>query len=570
MSIGALPGLTSDSQHASPALLIRSLQTTLKRIHREIADLKKEDLGSITLAPSDDNLFSWTATIPGPEGSVYEGGLFHVEISLAHDYPFSAPKVTFRTRIYHMNINERGNICIDILKHNWSPALSLFKVILSLSSLLTDPNPKDPLVPSIATEYVRNRTKHNQTARQWTELYARPPTSTSASVKGKERTRSSAASDGGCWDTFVQHSWQYVIIFDHAAVDPWEEGPNDKETTGTRTLGDCGGPWTITMSKSELILVTGASGFIGSHVVVQLLEAGYRVRGTARGAKLDVLRSAFTNTNFEGTAIDDIATSDFTSALQGVDAVIHVASPLAGRESPEVTLNSAVEGTLNILRQAVKAGVSNVVLTSSWATTIDPGSSSFTGVTFTEKDWGKITKEQLFNPELNALAVYCGTKILAERAAWEFARANSELDLATINPPFVYGRPVPGVASGSGINSLGTNGLLYQLIAGEPGRPLPPADPALPSGSDVEEKRFLVAGPATMLYADAVKTLLEERPALKNRFPTRENAPPLPGPLSTVDTTRAKEVLGMREYRGAKDTLLETIDVLLEVEKTWQ
>ena len=55
---------------------------------------------------------------------------------------FSAPKVTFATRIYHMNISDRGNICIDILKHNWSPALSLFKVMLSLSSLLTDPNPR--------------------------------------------------------------------------------------------------------------------------------------------------------------------------------------------------------------------------------------------------------------------------------------------------------------------------------------------------------------------------------------------------------------------------------------------
>lgn len=163
-----------------------SSSTTLKRIHREIADLKKEDLGSITLAPSDDNLFSWTATIPGPEGSVYEEGLFHVEITLAHDYPFSAPRVTFRTRIYHMNINERGNICIDILKHNWSPALSLFKVILSISSLLTDPNPKDPLVPSIATEYVRNRIQHNRTARKWTELYARaPPAASSAKGKGK-------------------------------------------------------------------------------------------------------------------------------------------------------------------------------------------------------------------------------------------------------------------------------------------------------------------------------------------------------------------------------------------------
>ena len=63
------------------------MQTTLKRIHREIADLKKEDLGPIKLAPSDDDLFHWNATLPGPEGSVYEGGVFQVEIVLAHDYP---------------------------------------------------------------------------------------------------------------------------------------------------------------------------------------------------------------------------------------------------------------------------------------------------------------------------------------------------------------------------------------------------------------------------------------------------------------------------------------------------
>jgi ubiquitin-conjugating enzyme E2 D/E len=147
---------------------------TFKRIHREMADLKKEDLGDITLAPSLDDLFLWNGSIPGPQGSCYEGGVFNLNVQLASDYPFSAPKVTFTTRIYHMNIAERGNICIDILKHNWSPALSLFKVMLSLSSLLTDPNPQDPLVPSIATEFVRNRELHDRTARQWTALYARP------------------------------------------------------------------------------------------------------------------------------------------------------------------------------------------------------------------------------------------------------------------------------------------------------------------------------------------------------------------------------------------------------------
>ncbi|KAG0698620.1 ubiquitin-conjugating enzyme/RWD-like protein [Suillus ampliporus] len=153
---------------------------TIKRIHREVADAKKEDLGPIILAPSTDNLFRWAGTIPGPQGSPYEGGVFKIDIQLANDYPFSAPKVTFVTRIYHMNISDKGNICIDILKQNWSPALSLFKVMLSLSSLLTDPNPQDPLVPSIATEYVRNRVQHDRTAQRWTELYARSPAPVSA------------------------------------------------------------------------------------------------------------------------------------------------------------------------------------------------------------------------------------------------------------------------------------------------------------------------------------------------------------------------------------------------------
>ncbi|KAJ3791696.1 ubiquitin-conjugating enzyme/RWD-like protein [Lentinula aff. detonsa] len=87
---------------------------------------------------------------------------------------FTAPRVTFKTRIYHMNILEHGDICIDILKHNWSPALSLFKVLLSLSLLLTDPNPCDPLVGAIANQYTSNRQMHDSIARQWTKLYAMP------------------------------------------------------------------------------------------------------------------------------------------------------------------------------------------------------------------------------------------------------------------------------------------------------------------------------------------------------------------------------------------------------------
>lgn len=68
---------------------------TLKRIHREVADLKKEDLGTMTLGPSDDNLFLWKGQIPGPAGSVYEGGMFDLDVNLASDYPYVDIFVTF-------------------------------------------------------------------------------------------------------------------------------------------------------------------------------------------------------------------------------------------------------------------------------------------------------------------------------------------------------------------------------------------------------------------------------------------------------------------------------------------
>ncbi|KAJ3738556.1 ubiquitin-conjugating enzyme/RWD-like protein [Lentinula detonsa] len=169
-----------------PGTAASPMTMTTKRIHREVADLKKEDLGAMTLAPSDDNLFLWKGQIPGPSGSVYEGGMFDLDVTLALSRVglsvFTAPRVTFKTRIYHMNILEHGDICIDILKHNWSPALSLFKVLLSLSLLLTDPNPctfaRSPdvffLVGAIANQYTSNRQMHDSIARQWTKLYAMP------------------------------------------------------------------------------------------------------------------------------------------------------------------------------------------------------------------------------------------------------------------------------------------------------------------------------------------------------------------------------------------------------------
>lgn len=144
----------------------------LKRIQKELSDLQRDPPAQCSAGPVGDDLFHWQATIMGPGDSPYQGGVFFLTIHFPTDYPFKPPKVAFTTKIYHPNINSNGSICLDILRSQWSPALTVSKVLLSICSLLCDPNPDDPLVPEIAHTYKADREKYNKLAREWTQKYA--------------------------------------------------------------------------------------------------------------------------------------------------------------------------------------------------------------------------------------------------------------------------------------------------------------------------------------------------------------------------------------------------------------
>ncbi len=99
---------------------------------------------TLQAAPIGDSLFKWEAVLFGPDDSIWEGGIFTLRLDFSEDYPSKPPSIKFLTKMFHPNIYNDGNICLDILKDKWSPVYDVMSILMSIQSLLNDPNPNSP------------------------------------------------------------------------------------------------------------------------------------------------------------------------------------------------------------------------------------------------------------------------------------------------------------------------------------------------------------------------------------------------------------------------------------------
>ena len=145
----------------------------LKRLRKEAKEIEDQSLDGVYIS-TDMDTGTWYAKIKGPSDTPYESGEFNLRIDIPDEYPFRPPKIRFMTYIYHPNINGEGEICLDILRSNWAPSLTIQKVILSIMSLMAEPNPLDPLVPAIAHIYDTDLEQYKYNALKYTTKWALP------------------------------------------------------------------------------------------------------------------------------------------------------------------------------------------------------------------------------------------------------------------------------------------------------------------------------------------------------------------------------------------------------------
>jgi ubiquitin-conjugating enzyme E2 D len=191
MAISRAPEGETVTLHIAPNAIIRPATEASPEAlcdSKSLRRLMKEHAEIINTNPIDgwhqgfakaDYLDDFVIFFTGPLNSSYEGGIFHLRFKIPAGYPYKPPICQMLTKVYHPNIDARGRICVDILYDQWAMPYRISSVVVSLSSLLSDPGVDDPIVPEIAEQYIRDRAEYERIAKDYTRKYATgelPPT----------------------------------------------------------------------------------------------------------------------------------------------------------------------------------------------------------------------------------------------------------------------------------------------------------------------------------------------------------------------------------------------------------
>lgn len=144
-----------------------------RRLQKELQGIKEAAISSYRdIRVDESNILSWQVLIV-PEKAPYNRGAFRIEINFPAEYPFKPPKITFKTKIYHPNVDEKGQVCLPIIQpENWKPATKTDQVIHSLLALVNDPEPEHPLRSDLAQEFTRDPKKFFKNAEEFTKKFA--------------------------------------------------------------------------------------------------------------------------------------------------------------------------------------------------------------------------------------------------------------------------------------------------------------------------------------------------------------------------------------------------------------
>jgi ubiquitin-conjugating enzyme E2 N len=145
--------------------------SNLSRSAREPANQGSSDF-PFSIMPLHDSVREFIGKFPGPSSTPYEGGIFHVRLSVPDGYPEKPPRVWFCTKTYHPNVHQTGEVCSHGLSVDWNAAWCLRTAVLAVASLLSAPDLSDPLVPEVAREFLTDHAAFQKTAREWTVMYA--------------------------------------------------------------------------------------------------------------------------------------------------------------------------------------------------------------------------------------------------------------------------------------------------------------------------------------------------------------------------------------------------------------